>query len=333
MENDNLLQRCETLEADFNALDTYFKKRDFVKQFLEDVEPNIFNYVREWYFKENDSQLEVDIVKAQKDFFKKSEDAPAIKIRQDACNKAKELFRKEFKKIEPELILKVAEKLVIELYKTDFNNDYKELEKFANLLRLQPQQAHEMFYTKLDRAIYSNKIDCEKYYFEVYDKYKTQNEFEANNVEFMDSILNDTFFNEYQINNEALAANLLSFTASILNNEPTPPTTTETPTGGKEADDLDEFFMFEDFDLRPALDSLKKDNQKILLLYRCNKLDNVAPNHIVQKLGINYDVAKDFLNQINEANYFQDNKEAYHSVEQIIKEFKIPYEKLKDIIK
>jgi len=226
MENDNLLKRCETLEADFNALDTYIGKRDLViqldKDFENDIEAkNLFNDFHNF----NESNLPCPL--------NPKHNSPVVskfssklkgnrKIKFDAFYKAIELLEIEFKKIEPKLIIEIAAEIIIEIHIDDIDNDYKELRKFANLLIQSPHHAQDKFFTNRIDLVYCRNLQMkiyENYLFEPYISI-----FNGYIDIFRHSIYNNTFFNYYKIDNEALAAKLKEYINTILNDESPPPT-------------------------------------------------------------------------------------------------------------
>jgi len=213
-----LLQRCETLETDFNACNTFDEKRDFVIQFFNDVQPNFNKLYCNWY----STRYSTDCIEYdKKEVF--LNDTPEFKIMQDACNLAKELFRKEFKKKEPEILIEIAVEVCKEIYK----NDHIKLGNFANYLIDYKELAHEKFYEKTVSIIYSEKT-------KVLDSHRPPKKLCKNTDLFdvdywlylIDSIKDGLFFTTYNIDNNALAAKVKEYNNKFL---PTPPPNPKPP--------------------------------------------------------------------------------------------------------
>ena len=218
IDNDTLLQRCKTLETDFNACNTFDEKRDFVIQFFNDVQPNFNKLYCNWY----STRYSTDCIEYdKKEVF--LNDTPEFKIMQDACNLAKELFRKEFKKKEPEILIEIAVEVCKEIYK----NDHIKLGNFANYLIDYKELAHEKFYEKTVSIIYSEKT-------KVLDSHRPPKKLCKNTDLFdvdywlylIDSIKDGLFFTTYNIDNNALAAKVKEYNNKFL---PTPPPNPKPP--------------------------------------------------------------------------------------------------------
>lgn len=107
------------------------------------------------------------------------------------------------------------------------------------------------------------------------------------------------------------------------------------PINDEEINKVDNFFMYEGVNLKPAIDSLKNANAKILLLDKCHKLINIKANELYKKIDISYKAAYNNLNVWNDPNdekrYRYKNIATHNKVNEAIETFKIPTDKLKNI--
>jgi|GEM_PF-3053351 len=235
MDNETLLQRCETLEIDFNALKTYLDKRTFIIDFHKDFKKNeATKKLLDDFFVFNSSKPPYVLnphhkSKIVEEFSSKLTGKKKIKF--DAYYKVLELLENEFNKIEKVVIIDLIASIFIYVCRRQNQN----LKEISNLIKDSSQNAISEFETLIKKSIKKNDYSFKYLIYEKIEDYNVDHYVGLNFERVMDAIEYDlesfglrigTFHsdNQFYITGEDLAPKIITKIDSIFKDKTKPPT-------------------------------------------------------------------------------------------------------------
>jgi len=232
IDNETLLQRCKTLEVDFNALKTYLDKRTFIIDFHKDFKKNeATKKLLDDFFVFNSSKPPYVLnphhkSKIVEEFSSKLTGKKKIKF--DAYYKVLELLENEFNKIEKVVIIDLIASIFIYVCRRQSQN----LNKISNLIKDSSQNAISEFETLIKESIEKNDYSFKYLIDEKIEEYNVDHYVGLNFERVMDAIEYDLESfglrigelysdNQFFITGEDLAPKIIAKIDSIFKNETT----------------------------------------------------------------------------------------------------------------